>query len=146
MAAMRRIIEALRGERFGEMLRYAAIGVLTTLVGIGSFALATDILPLSVLVGNLISNIASILFAYVTNKLIVFRSKCSDMRALWMEFAKFIGARLITMALDEAVVWLLVIIIGFDKYIGKIAALVLVIIANYILSKLIVFRGRRDRD
>ncbi|MDR1217259.1 MAG: GtrA family protein [Oscillospiraceae bacterium] len=144
MAAMRRIIDTLRGERFGELLRYAVIGVLTTLVGIGSLALTTDILPLPLLVGNLISNITAILFAYVTNKLIVFRSKCPDARALWLEFVKFIGARLITMALDEAVVWLLVIAIGLDKYIGKISALVLVIIANYILSKLLVFRARRD--
>ncbi|MDR2665468.1 MAG: GtrA family protein [Oscillospiraceae bacterium] len=143
---MRGIIEALRGGRTGQLLRYAAVGCLTTLVGMGSFALATDILSLSVLAGNLISNIAAILFAYITNKLIVFKSKCTDARALWLEFAKFTGARIATLALDEAVVWLLVVIIGIDKYIGKMSALVLVIIVNYILSKLIVFRAGRYGD
>jgi putative flippase GtrA len=139
----KKTIDILSGGRLGETVRYLIVGGLTTLVGIGSLALTTDVLTLSVLAGNTVSNIAAILFAYVTNKLIVFKSKCSDARALRLEFVKFIGSRLVTMALDEAVVWLLVIAAGLDKYIGKAAALVLVIIANYALSKLIVFRKGR---
>jgi putative flippase GtrA len=133
----------LASARFRELARYGVVGVLTTLVGIGSLALATDVFGMSILAGNLLSNVAAIMFAYITNKRVVFRSKSPDARAVWLEFIKFIGARLVTMALDEAVVWLMAIVLGIDKYPSKITALVLVIIANYVLSRLFVFRPRR---
>jgi putative flippase GtrA len=139
-AEMRRRLGALMSGRLGETVRYLIVGVLTTLVDMGVFALATGVMDMPVNAGNIISIIVAILFAYIANKLVVFRARSPDRRGLFLEFAKFIGARLITMALEVGVVWLIAGAAGGDKYAAKAIALVLVIISNYILSKLIVFR------
>ncbi|MDR2356704.1 MAG: GtrA family protein [Oscillospiraceae bacterium] len=137
---MRRKIDALASGSLGETVRYLIAGGLTTLVDMGVFAFATEIMNLSVNAGNALSVSIAVLFAYAANKLVVFRAKSPDRRSLLLEFARFVGARAVTMALEVAVVWLIVGVAGGDKYVGKAAALVLVIISNYILSKLVVFR------
>ena len=82
----------------------------------------------------------SILFAYVTNRRFVFQSKAAGRTAVLREMAAFFGCRLITMGLDMALMNLLVVALHMPDMIGKILVNILVIIANYILSKRIVFR------
>jgi putative flippase GtrA len=142
-AEMRRRLGELMSGRLGETIRYLIVGGLTTLVDMGVFALATGVMEMPVNAGNIISIIAAILFAYITNKLVVFRARSPDRRSLFLEFAKFIGARLVTMGVEVAAVWLIAGVAGGDKYAAKAIALVLVIISNYILSKLVVFRRTR---
>jgi putative flippase GtrA len=141
---MLRRLDALMSGRHGETVRYLIVGGLTTLVDMGVFALTTEVAGLPVNSGNIASIITAVLFAYVANKLVVFRARSPDRLSLLLEFAKFIGARLVTMALEVAVVWLIADAMGGNKYLGKAAALILVIISNYILSKLVVFRVKKD--
>jgi putative flippase GtrA len=134
----------MRSARFRELARYAVVGGLTTLVDMGVFALTTEFTNLTDDAGNAISIITAILFAYAANKFAVFRSRSAGARDLVLEFVKFVGARLITMALEVAVFRLLTGVVGADrKFVNKSIALILVIISNYILSKFVVFRSRR---
>jgi putative flippase GtrA len=124
----------------GETLRYLIVGVLTTLVNFGMFELMSGVMKIDVTVSNVTSIAVSILFAYVTNKLIVFRWRSDSLIALALEFVRFIGSRLFTMALEVGAVLLLHNTLGIDPRLAKASSLILVIIANYILSKVIVFR------
>ena len=136
------VVKLIRDKKIaGETGRYLIIGVLTTLVNFSIFAIMTKKMNIGVTVSNVTSISASILFAYVTNKLIVFRQRGKTGAGLVLEFVKFVGSRLFTMAMEIGVVLLFVDVFGKDELIGKIVSLVLVVIVNYIISKLIVFKA-----
>lgn len=131
-----------------EVLTYLVFGVLTTAVNIGLFMALTAWTELSTGMANGIANVTSVLFAYVTNKIWVFESKLTGWAAV-KEFVMFIACRALTAVMDQGIV-----VAGVDwlgKMIGlqnswlwgsgvKIFANVLVIIANYVFSKLLIFR------
>ena len=124
----------------GETIRYVIVGGLTTLVNFCIFALMTKIMNIDVTVSNVTSISVSILFAYVTNKLFVFRQRGKTGIVLFLEFLKFVGSRLFTMALEIGVVLLFVEVFKLDELVGKLASMFLVVIANYVISKAFVFR------
>lgn len=92
------------------------------------------------MVANVIAWVIAVAFAYVTNKLWVFESKSWD-RTVWIpECIGFVSARLATGLLDMGLMYLMISIIGVPKMWAKLVSNVVVIIGNYVLSKLVVFR------
>jgi putative flippase GtrA len=147
-----RNVEATAGQSAGsriislltsEGMRYLVIGGCTTLVNLVVYAVLCRVVGLNVNVSNIISVSVSIIFAYVTNKLIVFRSHCSSWGELAAECARFIGARLATMAIEVGGVFLIYNVMHQDEMIAKLATQVLVVIGNYFISRFIVFRDRK---
>ena len=126
-----------------ETISYLICGGLTTAVGLGSFALAVHI-GAGTVVANTLSTVLAVLFAYVTNKVFVFRSRRWTIVFLAAEFTKFCGARLVTFVLETALLVLLVDVFGLNSFIMKTLTMVLVIIVNYILSKRMVFKQSGD--
>ena len=129
-----------------EAVRYIIIGVMTTLVNFSLFALMTRGLYIEVNISNFTSISASIVFAFVANKLVVFRHRSKTRAELVTEFFKFVGARLLTMALEMGAVFLAVDVLNQNELIWKLAAQVLVIIGNYFISKFLVFRKKAGED
>ena len=144
---MNKLVEIWKKHK--EVLSYLIFGVLTTLVNVGLFMILTACTPMETGTANAIALAASILFAYVTNKLWVFESRKTGLAAV-REFITFIACRLATGLLDQFVV-----VAGVDWLGGaiglaenvlwagavKIFANVLVIIANYVFSKLLIFKN-----
>lgn len=126
-----------------EAMRYIIVGGCTTLVNLLTFAITRNLLHLSVDISNIISIITAILFAYITNKLFVFMSHCNDYKELFMEFIKFIGGRLFTMVIEVGGVHLLYSIIGQNEWLAKIETQIIVLIANFVISKFLVFTRRK---
>lgn len=127
---------------FSEAFKYLVVGGLTTLVNLAVFALLSEVLKWDVTLSNIISIMTSIIFAYITNKIFVFESHCPDLKALCTECAKFIGARLSTMAIEVGGVFLTVNVIGQQPMVGKLETQVIVIVGNYFISKFFVFKKR----
>lgn len=123
-----------------EAMRYLFIGGCTTLVNIAAFYLLCDICGMNVTLGNVISIIVAILFAYVTNRIFVFESKTEGARAIFFEFCRFVGGRLSTMFIEVGGVYLIYNVWGQPKMIAKLSTQVLVILGNYFISKFLVFR------
>jgi len=143
---IQKAIEFVRSPR-GESIRYIIIGGCTTFVDYAAYYLMDTLLHLGVTVSNITSTALAILFAYVTNKFYVFVSRTAALPALIAEFLKFIGSRLATMLLEIGGVYLFVNILGQNSNLGKIEAIVIVVIANYFLSKFIVFgKGKQARQ
>jgi len=140
---LRKIIEYVLGKKIGaETIRYVVIGGLTTLVNLGLFELMYTVLGIEVTVSNVTSVAIAILFAYVANKHVVFRRHSSSLNELVLEFFKFVASRILTsMTFEVGGVLLFHNILGFDARLCKITAQVLVIITNYIMVKLVVFRN-----
>ncbi len=88
---------------------------------------------------TVLRNVAGILFAYVTNRGMVFGSTAKG-KARIEEFFKFIASRLITFGLDVLMMYLMVRVAGWNDSLSGLLSMIVVIILNYVLSKLIVFK------
>lgn len=133
-------------EKYRELILYVFFGGLTTLVDWASYWMMTDLLHVPYMAAAFLSQVFSILFAYVTNRRFVFESGARGVRAVAVEMVKFFGARGVSLLLNMLVMFLGVDLLhGNDKAV-KIAASVLVVIANYIFSKLFVFRNKGRQE
>ena len=133
-------------QKYKEQIDYLIFGILTTLVNWLSYSLLVRGIPLAA--ANALSWLIAVLFAFVTNKLWVFRSRRRDLRTTFEEFWRFILARaatglieiigvplLIELGLDQA-------LLGVEGMLSKALITLLVIVLNYIFSKWLVFRKR----
>jgi putative flippase GtrA len=123
-----------------EAFKYLVIGGCTTLVNLVAYAIFVKGFKWNVTLSNILSISISIIFAYITNKLIVFQSHCANIMGVINECAKFVGARLATMVIEVGGVFLTVNLIGQDAMIGKLETQVIVIVGNYFISKFFVFK------
>jgi len=124
-----------------ETISYLIFGVLTTIVSIATFVLARYI-GLEVIPANLISHFLAITFAFFTNKIFVFESTSWKPLFVLGEILKFFSTRFIAVFLETPFLALLVNVLGFDDTLMKVFTSVLLIIANYILSKWFIFRKK----
>lgn len=127
---------------YKEPIMYIIFGVLTTVVNIVVYYLMADIIEIHYLVSNVIAWIASVLFAFVTNKLWVFESKSWQGKKVLVEMGNFFLARAATGVMDMILMWCLVDVVVIDEMIAKVGVNVLVIILNYVASKLWIFRKK----
>lgn len=127
-----------------EMILYIVFGVLTTIINIIVYTFLRPRLPLdevsAVLTANAAAWIVAVAFAFITNKLFVFKSKSFESTLFWRELITFVGARLLSLGVDELGMYLLVNMLGTGDLLSKIIVNVLVVIINYVLSKLIIFK------
>ena len=119
-----------------ELWNYLIVGALTTLVSILSYALFRSF-HINYVISNILSWILSVIFAYFTNKLFVFRSQNKNMLK---EFFYFTASRVLTLLLDTGLMILFIEILKMNDMIAKLLVQFVIIIANYVLSKLIVFK------
>lgn len=145
-------------KKYKEFILYVVFGVLTTLVNIVVYAVMYD-MGCSNMSSTVVAWILSVLFAYITNKLFVFESKTFAAKILVAEMISFFLCRLATGLMDMAIMYIFVdmdvldmmklhlklnlgvteLTIGFNMIV-KILSNVLVIILNYIASKLVIFK------
>ena len=133
--------------RYREQLLYLIFGGLTTVVDWAvSFLLyrvwdtAIDANVFVIHGANVIAWVSAVLFAYTTNRIWVFRSRQRGLLPIMGELCTFAGGRVITFLLQEALVAVFFDWLGLNKYAVKLIAAVLVVVLNYIISKLLVFR------
>lgn len=131
--------------KYREAILYLVFGGLTTVVDFAvSFLLYKA--KTNVHVSDAAAWCAAVAFAYVTNKIWVFESRAKGFLPVMREIAEFAGGRVLTLLLQELVVFGLYDKLGYNKYAVKIAASVIVIVLNYFISKLIVFRkGKSEK-
>jgi len=124
-----------------EVIVYVIFGVFTTIVGFGTYSLFIH-LGLSVFVSNTLSHFLAIIFAYVTNKIWVFKALTFTTKQIVIEFFKFLSSRLLTYVIDTVLLIVLVDLLFYDPIWSKIATSVVVVILNYFASKLVVFNKK----
>ena len=136
---IKKIKEIIKKVCTREIIFYAIFGVLTTAVNIGTFALMTKILKWNENTSNIIAIIIAVLFAYITNKDLVFHSKAKNIKEKTKEFIKFIAGRAFTMVV-EFVGCFLMFKLPIPEIISKCIITVLVIILNFFISKFFAFK------
>ena len=132
-----------------EGMRYLVFGILSTIVNIVVYTIFSVVFlkdmaneTLKVNISEIVAFIAAVAFAYITNKFYVFNSKTNGFKELAKEIASFIGCRiateLISILMMNAAVWF-----NINDIIMKIVSNIVVIILNFVFSKILIFNGNK---
>lgn len=138
---LKKIADLYRNHREGW--RYLIFGALATLVNIVAYSLAFYKLNIDNSSSNVIAWIIAAIFAYITNKIFVFESKVDTKKQLIKEAVSFFGCRLLTLAVDQIIMVITVDKLGLPGLVMKIVSNIVVIVLNFILSKLIIFKKQK---
>lgn len=133
--------------KYKEIINYLIFGVLTTVVSLGVYYISvfTFLNPdnaIQLQIANILSWIAGVTFAYITNRKFVFQSKEQNKLK---EATKFVASRIVTLILDMIIMWLGVTVLHNNDKIIKIISQVIVVISNYIFSKIFVFTKKENK-
>ena len=131
-------------DRYQEIVIYIIVGVFATVVSWGVFYLVSLFLdsskPVNLIINTLLNWTAGVLVAYPMNRSWVFKSKSPEKMK---EFLGFVASRITTLVIEELLMPLLVNIIGINQYVSKyVIASIVVIVLNYVFSKLFVFKKK----
>lgn len=136
---MKKIMEIYK--KYEEKINYLIFGVLTTFVNLIVYALCTKLFSINYMISNIIAWILSVLFAYITNKKYVFKSKCDSNKKVIYEIFQFFKYRILSFIIcDMLLLCLFVELLNMNDMIAKVIIQVVVIVLNYLFSKLFVFK------
>ena len=133
-------------KKYEEIITYVFFGALTTVVSLAVkwgllFTMLDAKNELQLQIAIIISWIAAVIFAYITNRKFVFKSKNND---ILKEISSFFGSRVLTLVMEMIIMWFFVSFLHLDTkewvLVWTLVTQVLIIIGNYILSKLFVFK------
>ncbi|MBJ7693868.1 hypothetical protein C6P08_10455 [Weissella confusa] len=131
-----------RFEKYKALILYGIFGVATTIINVVSYALLLFV-GINVQIAVVVSWLLAVIVAYLTNRVWVFNSGAVTKLELLREFISFMLARLATLVVEMVIIWFGVQLLNQDPIVWKIIDNIVVIILNYIISKLIVFKIRK---
>ena len=125
-----------------DIISYLFFGVLTTVVNYAVYLPCYNLLHLSGALSNAIAWVAAVAFAYLTNKPFVFKSHDWSAKTVIPELTKFVGCRVGSGIAETAIIFIAVDLLAMNGNIIKLLTSVLVVVLNYIASKLLVFKKK----
>lgn len=128
--------------KYKEELLYLFFGGLTFFLSIGIYTLLEQLAGLNALAANIASWIAGVTFAFFTTRKWVFKAKTRGIKDLIRQMGDFCAARIMTLALQEILLFIFITLLGFSSILIKTCTEVINIILNYIASKFIIFKNR----
>lgn len=150
-------MDKLRKILNGEVVRYIIFGLLTTAVNFIVYFTVTAVFgDHTYLAANVAAWVVAVAFAYVTNKLFVFDSKSWDKSVVVRELGAFVSARVFSLLVEEAGLYVMIGLWRFDRFVIDLAVMQIgggtivklfmqfvVIVMNYVFSKLVIFRKKQ---
>ena len=124
--------------KYRTQIVYLINGGLTTLVNFVVYIAFRYLFGMHELVANTIAWIAAVIYAFITNKVVVFRDKNNIVK----QFIMFAGLRVVSYGFEQISIWLFVTTLGFNDLIVKAIVAVVVVITNYVFSKFIIFKKK----
>ena len=129
-------------KKYKSLIFYGVFGIMTTVVNLIVYNLCYYRLGIGNTISNVFAWIFAVTFAYLTNKSLVFESKSWAWDVLKREIPAFVSCRVATGIMDIVIMFICVDIMGWHAMLMKIISNVLVIILNYIFSKLVIFKNK----
>lgn len=123
-----------------EVILYGVFGILTTICNIGTFALLTKIFNINENISNIFAILLAVLFAYFTNKNLVFHSQAKSIKEKFIEFCKFMLGRAFTMIIEYVGCALMFKYLPIPNILSKCIITIVVIILNFFISKFFAFK------
>jgi putative flippase GtrA len=131
--------------KYREIILYIFFGGCTTIVNVFLYYISTRWFGFGTVGSTLLAWWVSVLFAYLTNRTLVFRSHNKELRAILFEFAFFVACRLLTGLMDILIMYLFVDQLGWPDLIMKFLSNLIVIVVNYVASRLLIFKKHSNR-
>ena len=126
-------------KKYKEILLYLFFGGLTMIVSIVSYAICNLTFEINELIANVFSWILAVLFAFYTNRIWVFQARTNSIRDFLKQMIAFCSGRIVTLIIEEVILFIFITNLHCGSMMVKIVAQIVVIILNYIISKLWVF-------
>ena len=130
--------------KYKEVISYLIFGVLTTVVNFIVYFLFARVFRVNDIISNVIAWVLSVLFAYITNKIYVFESKTTERKEIFREITSFFSCRALSGVMDVGLFALGVKLLAMNDLIMKIITQILVVILNYVFSKVFIFRKKKE--
>ena len=141
---MDRIKELMK--KYRELITYVFWGGMTTVVNYIVYFACTKLLGIEYLISNVIAWVVAVIFAFWVNKIYGLQSYGRDKKTMLHEFGTFVPARVLSGVLETGMMALFVSVMHFNDSVIKIIASVLVVIINYVLSKLVIFKKQKEEQ
>ncbi len=129
-------------KKYKEQINYIVVGGMTTLVNFVIYAIDMYF-GMDMMINLVVSWVVAVIFAYVTNRIVVFESKENN---ILHEFTKFVSSRIASLLIEMLLMKICVDFIGIKEYFAKVGVAIVVVIVNYVLSKLWVFSKNNDDE
>ncbi|MBD5137032.1 MAG: GtrA family protein [Lachnospiraceae bacterium] len=123
-----------------EMLLYLFFGFLSFMMSISTYALFNKVFNINELLANIFSWIITVMFAFFTNRIWVFDSPTKSMAEFVKQMSSFYWGRIVTLVIEEIILFVFITLLGMGSMLIKVIAQVVVIVLNYVISKLFVFK------
>ena len=130
--------------KYKDIILYGIFGVTTTLVNVAVYWFVAHPIGLPTLPSTIIAWIMAVFFAYITNRKWVFHSEAHTRDEIMKEVVSFFSCRIATGAVDWGCMLLFVDVFQFNDVVIKMGANIIVIILNYVASKLIIFKHKKN--
>ena len=130
--------------KYHQLIVYAIFGTLATAVNFIVYIACTHIFSIYYVTSNIIAWVISVIFAFFTNKVCVFKKKNFEWRETSIEFIKFTNVRAISGAFETGALWWIVDHLNGNKFLTKFILSMVVVLCNYTLSKLFIFVEKEE--
>ena len=139
---METIIKLYR--KYEEGISYLFWGGVTFVLSMVLFYLLAVKMDIYEQVSNVLSWVICVVFAYLTNRTFVFKSKVKGFKNIFVEFKDFISARVLTLVAENILLFILIDLLTMNNMVAKLIGQVMVIVSNYFLSKLWIFKKKKS--
>ena len=127
-----------------EAINYLFWGGAAFVLGTALFYIFANVMGLYEQIANIFSWIICVIFAYFTNRTFVFKSKVKGLKNIFVEFKDFIAARVLTLVMENVILFVMIDMMSIHNMIAKIVGQIVVIVSNYFLSKLWIFKKKKS--
>ena len=130
-------------KEYKETISYLIFGILSTIVNIATYVFFSRIIKINFMVSNIIAWFVAVIFAYITNKFFVFESKNINIKFILKEITSFMSLRIVSGLTELILMYIMINIMLINDFIVKIITNIVVVILNFIFSKLIIFKNKK---
>lgn len=126
-----------------EAIDYLFWGGVAFLLSMVLFYLFANVMNIYEQIANIISWVICVIFTYLTNRTFVFCSKVKGFKNIFKEFKDFVTARLLTLVMENAILFVMIDLLSLNNMVSKLVGQFVVIVSNYFLSKLWIFKKKK---
>lgn len=131
-------------KKYKEAIDYLFWGGVAFVLSMVLFYLFANVCGIYEQIANILSWIICVIFTYLTNRIFVFQSKVRGLKNIFMEFKDFVTARLLTLVMENVILCVMIDLLTINNMIAKLVGQFVVIVSNYILSKLWIFKKEKS--